>query len=157
METWKDVKGFEGKYFVSSFGRVKNNTTVLKPHMNKNGYCTVRLYKDGKHYPFYIHRLVMEHFSGCEGNFEVNHKDGNKNNNKLSNLEVVSHKENCYHRSHVLGITVCKRCGIINCDTGERFKSLTDAAKSVNRSVQAMHHAISHNTRCGGYKFDKEN
>ena len=88
MEEWKDVKGYEGYYQISSYGRVKNIQTgqILKGDTNNIGYKRVWLYVPVKK-RFFIHRLVAFHF--CEGyqeNLVVNHKDGNKLNNIAENL-----------------------------------------------------------------------
>ena len=95
MEEWKDIKGYEGLYQISNKGRVKslgNNKTkkekILKPR-KCNGYFSVRLCKKGeKPKPFDIHRLVAEHFLPNPDNLPVvNHKDENKLNNNVENLE----------------------------------------------------------------------
>lgn len=102
-EIWKDVKGYEGLYEVSNFGRVKSHIKIGSPTYYKipmlsaSGYFTVCLSKNGKVcHSIGIHRLVAEAFIP---NFdttktEVNHKDGDKLNNYVDNLEWVSRKEN---------------------------------------------------------------
>lgn len=90
--TWKEIKGFEGKYSVSDSGIVKriNNTSnnVLKGGTTKGGYRLVILYKEGHKYAKYIHRLVAEYFLNKPEEFnDVKHIDGNKLNNDVSNLE----------------------------------------------------------------------
>lgn len=99
MEIWKDIKGYEGYYQVSSEGNVRNAITgqILKGDTNSIGYRRVWLYKPVKKRMF-VHRLVALAF--CEGQDEgkvVNHKDGNKTNNHASNLEWVTHSENDLH------------------------------------------------------------
>lgn len=109
QEIWKDIKGYEGLYQISNLGNVKslerhtktkNNITitipnkVLKPLDNGSGYLTVHLRKNGKRNVHYIHRLVAETFIGEIKNQDINHKDFNTYNNKLSNLEICSRKEN---------------------------------------------------------------
>ena len=96
-EQWRPVKGYEGLYEVSSLGRVKSlnyNRTgvekILKPGMT-SGYLQVGLYKDGEVKHFYVHRLVAEAFlPNPEGLTEVNHKDENKENNVVGNIEWAS-------------------------------------------------------------------
>lgn len=70
---------------------------MLIPY-EKNGYLAVNLYKDGKCKHYYIHRLVAQTFIDNPDNFrEVNHKDCNKHNNNVSNLEWCSRRENLQH------------------------------------------------------------
>ena len=99
-EIWKDVIGYEGLYLVSNLGRVKSikrqvaggvrNTPekILKQHLQKEGYFTVVLYKDGIPKRLSVHRLVAIAFCDNPHNFPVvNHKDENKSNNLATNLE----------------------------------------------------------------------
>ena len=93
-EIWKPVLGFEGKYEVSNFGNVKSLTRnkLLKPKSTR-GYLTVALCKSTN--TKYIHRVVWEAFNGPipEG-LQINHIDENKGNNLLSNLSLVTPREN---------------------------------------------------------------
>ena len=96
-EVWKDVKGYEGLYEVSTMGRVKSlrSGKILKPAKNKNGYLRVDLYKDGKQKHFLVHRLVAEAFLGNPDNKPcVNHLSEVKTSNHYSNLEFCTQKEN---------------------------------------------------------------
>ena len=96
-EEWKDIKGYEGKYQVSNLGRVYSfyKKNCLKPGKCKDGYLIVRLYKNGKGKPFYIHKLVALHFIPNPNNFpQINHRDENKSNNCVSNLEWCTRKYN---------------------------------------------------------------
>ena len=98
-EVWKPVPNYESLYDASNFGRVRSlkfgKVRILKQFKDKDGYLKVNLWKDGKSKQFFIHRLVYEAFNGeiPEG-MEINHIDENIENNRLSNLEVVSHKDN---------------------------------------------------------------
>jgi uncharacterized protein YerC len=102
-EIWKDIPGFEGKYQVSNLGRVKsfvyrrNKTTIRKLPISNN-YYRLLLCKNGKYESFYIHRLIADAFIPNPKNKKyVNHKDGNKLNNDISNLEWVTSAENSHH------------------------------------------------------------
>lgn len=93
MEIWKDIKGYEGLYQVSNMGRVRSlkNKIILKPIKNTNGYLKVNLYNNRKMKTFLIHRLVALAFiSNTENKPQVNHKDENKTNNCMNNLEWCS-------------------------------------------------------------------
>lgn len=96
-EVWKDIKDYEDEYEVSNLGRVRNKKTkkILKLKKNK-GYFRIGLRKNGKRKFYFVHRLVYEAFIGeiPEG-YEVNHKDENKENNVLSNIDtLMTRKEN---------------------------------------------------------------
>lgn len=100
MEQWREIKGFEKKYEVSNYGNVRNfkNRRTKKFEINHNGYCRVALRKDGKALWKRVHRLVMEAFSDdYREDLHVNHKDFNKLNNHIDNLEMVSYEENLKH------------------------------------------------------------
>ena len=99
-EVWTDIKGFEGLYQVSSFGQVKGLKTgkIRKPFLLNSGYFAVCLSKNSKSKGFSIHRLVIENFTDQSTWLEqVNHKDLNKLNNFLSNLEWCTRSENNKH------------------------------------------------------------
>ena len=85
---------------VTTWGRVYNTETkqFLKPYSHYKGYLRVDLSnKDGKKH-FKVHRLVAQAFiPNEEGKPQVNHKDGNKHNNSITNLEWVTNRENCDH------------------------------------------------------------
>lgn len=114
-EIWKDIKGYEGYYQVSNLGRARSldrividkrgfekkcSGRILKPALYSNGYEFVRFYpKKFNQFTWSIHRIVMNTFKpNVNGeNLEVNHKDGNKRNNNLDNLEWVTKSENTIH------------------------------------------------------------
>lgn len=106
QEIWKDISGYEGKYEVSNFGRVRNKKTeqIMKQYINENGYCIVGLYsrveQATKH--FRVHRLVADAFiPNTDNKRTVNHKDGCKANNFVNNLEWATHKENLIHARNI--------------------------------------------------------
>lgn len=112
MEEWKKIEDFND-YFISSKGRIrslkKKKDKILKNTIGKNGYRVVIFYESegwGKGYKQkreYIHRLLARYFIPNPDNKpEVNHKDGNKLNNSLENLEWVTHQENMMHASYEL-------------------------------------------------------
>lgn len=101
-EIWKPVKGYENLYKVSDHGNVYSyySNKNMTPSITKSGYYEVKL-RNGST-PIRsasIHRLVMEIFFGSSA-LEVNHKDGNKLNNRIDNLEYLHPRENInHHRS----------------------------------------------------------
>ena len=96
-ESWVDVVGYEGLYEVSDLGRVKNIKTgrILKPWNISTGYLLVSLCKNGIVRKALIHRLVATAFLPNPQNLpEVNHRDENKSNNAVENLEWCTHDYN---------------------------------------------------------------
>ena len=98
-EIWKPVVGYEGLYEVSNWGRIKSikfgKERILNPGTNSCGYLHVGLYKNGKRKIFLVHRLVAEAFIPNPNNLPcINHKDENKLNNSVENLEWCNSKYN---------------------------------------------------------------
>lgn len=92
-EIWKDISGYEGLYQISNLGRVKSKRKILKPINGE--YLHVGLSKNGIQTTKLIHRLVAENFIDNPNNLpQVNHKDENKHNNCVNNLEWITFKEN---------------------------------------------------------------
>lgn len=111
-EIWKDIEGFSGFYQVSNLGRIRslNHTVVrangvkhshvghiIRPQHYKNGYQFVSITKGSTRKQLSVHRAVLIAFKGIKPGYEVNHIDENKDNNRLDNLEWVTHQYNCQH------------------------------------------------------------
>lgn len=97
QEVWIDIKDYEGKYKVSNQGRVYSLNThkYLSLGNNGRGYLFVSLWKNGEAKREYVHRLVARHFIPNPENLpQVNHKDENKENNCVENLEWCSNNYN---------------------------------------------------------------
>lgn len=140
-EIWKDIVGYEGLYQVSNLGRVRTvgrtdcrghyyKGKVLSVEVMKKGYHRVSLCLCGKITKRMVHRLVAEVFIPNANNLpEVNHKDGNKSNNSVSNLEWSNCFDNIHHafdnglREH------CKPIAVICVETGTVFPSIVAASK----------------------------
>lgn len=98
MEVWKDIPEYEGLYQVSSGGLVRRNGQIRKLYKDHRGYLTIGLSKQSKMKYFKVHRLVAIAFiQNPQGKRTVNHKDGNKENNCVENLEWATHSENIIH------------------------------------------------------------
>ena len=156
MEIWKDIKGYEGKYQISSLGRVKslkyNNTKESKLlHQSLiNNYYSVCLWKQRKGKQYRIHRLVAEAFIPNPLHLpEVNHIDENKLNNNVDNLEWCSSKYNCNYgaRNKKLSKPVqCVETGIIypsilnaGKQTGINYTHLGDVARGKRKTAGGYH------------------
>jgi hypothetical protein len=153
VEVWKDINGYEGFYQVSNLGRVKSlqvkkyshiqkcaivvkRDKILKPYPDTKQYLIVDLNKDGDRNCQKVHRLVAKAFIPNENNYpQVNHKDENKQNNRVDNLEWCTNQYNSTygtaksrmaqkHKKKVLQISVSGE--IVN-----RWNSIQEAAKDL--------------------------
>jgi hypothetical protein len=109
MEIWKPIKDYDDLYEVSNKGRIKSlidfkfgriikRELILKNHTDIKGYLYCSLSKERKLKHHKVHRLVALNFiPNLENKPQVNHKDGNKKNNKIENLEWCTAKENVQH------------------------------------------------------------
>ena len=131
-EEWRDIKGYEGKYMVSNLGRVKSlnysNTGkegILNARDNGKGYLRVILWKDGKDKKYRINRLVAQAFIPNPDNLpEVNHKDEDKTNNRVENLEWCSRQYNVEYSQGKAVIGINKVSGLI-----VEFPSASEASR----------------------------
>lgn len=122
MEVWHPCTGFEAHYEVSNFGNVRSiermvqnrlhnglrrsPSKLLKQGKSKSGYLIVSFCVDGVKSNHTVHRLVARAFIENELNKpQVNHKDGNKHNNNIDNLEWVTVSENGLHAYRVLKVS----------------------------------------------------
>jgi len=114
-EVFKDVVGFEDYFQISNLGNIfsKRSNRVLKTHITKRGYVSLATKiggRQGTNHCFRVHRLVAEAFlPNPENKPEVNHIDGIKTNNKISNLEWVTAEENMNHAKNFKFVQSSKR------------------------------------------------
>ena len=147
-EIWKDVVGYEGDYMVSSYGRVKTikfgRNKILGCGVDNRGYTHTTLFKGGKRETRNVHKLVATAFIPNPNNYpQVNHKDENKINNNVSNLEWCTVLyNNCYgtrlkrvsdknkgEGNPMYGKPSINRKKVKCVTTGEIFDSITEASK----------------------------
>lgn len=179
MEKWRDIQGYEGLYQVSESGGVKRLSHIaeykdgakhhyeertLSPVLQATGYLTVTLCRGGEQRPVGVHRLVAETFIPNPDNKpQVNHIDGCKTNNKASNLEWCTAKENSDHAWR-LGLSKItdkhktpagKNAKPIEClETGEIFKSAREAERRLGISNQNISKVLKgKRSKAGGYSF----
>jgi hypothetical protein len=170
-EIWKDVVGYEGYYQVSNFGNVRTVAKIIKRgngssfpvkskykvfHQNKKTkYLYVALVKDNKTINHLLHRIVAIAFIENPHNKRtVNHKDGNKSNNRVSNLEWCTYSENAYHSYRELG-RVASLTGktphnakkVIDNQTGKIYPSIRQAADDLMVSDSYIQTRIYNNSQ----------
>lgn len=100
MEEWRDIPFTNGEYQVSRTGKVRTAKTgrILKPCIDQRGYERVCLFKENRGKRYRVHRLVAISFiPNPHEKQQVNHKDGNKRNNSVENLEWATNVENMHH------------------------------------------------------------
>lgn len=142
MEEWRDIKGFEGYYQASNSGQIRSvdrfvlrkdgryqicKGRILRPFQGTTcNYLSIQFSKDNIPSKHLIHRLIAYTFLDLnpESKLEVNHKDGNRHNNSVDNLEIVTHQQNIDHSI---------RTGLKN-DYGENHKN----AKITNADAEEM-------------------
>lgn len=172
-EEWRDIPCCSGRYQVSSLGRVRsyanfgsrykqNGKAILKKvFINKDGYARVQIYYDnGKIGTEPVHRLVAKAFlPNPNGLSDVNHKNGNKTDNTVENLEWISHIDNVLHSIVVLGHKHGHRNKVQCIETGEIFIGYKDAAESVGVTRNEIWKVLSNKKpgriTCGGYHWKR--
>jgi hypothetical protein len=157
-EVWKDIKGFEGAYQISSLGRVRSlpgkyrKELIRKLVPDKDGYLECMLCEKGKYTHKKVHRLVGEAFiKNPFGKKEINHKNGNRADNRIENLEWVSRKENEHHKSEVLHsspTTTVRR------EDGKVYHSIKEAAEENKVNPTSIMQSVKIGCRSNGYHWE---
>lgn len=96
----REIIGYEGHYSIDEHGIILNMKSKIykKPNIANTGYYVITLYKNNKSKTYLLHRLIAIHFIPNPNNKPcINHIDGNRLNDELSNLEWVTHQENMVH------------------------------------------------------------
>lgn len=164
-EVWKDIAGYEGAYQISNFGRVKSlerevnirlfnvgltkrkvPELIRKQIIYKNGYVGVQLHKQQKVKLHLIHRLVAQAFlPNPENKPEVNHKNGDKLDNRVENLEWVTASENEQHSRKVLGNVCGNAPRRVKCvETGVEYDSMADAGRANGTQAGSISAVVNH-------------
>lgn len=174
-ETWKDCKHYEGLYEVSTIGRVKNKKTgkILKQCMESSGYYKVNLYKYGKVKNESVHRLVALTFiDNPDSKPQVNHIDGDKLNNEVTNLEWATQSENMkhaydnglhyisdYQKQRIRESNITKKSKAVRCiETNTIYLSANEAQRQTEISQGSISHCCNgvRNT-AGGFHWEYVN
>lgn len=177
-EIWKDVVGYEGLYQVSDRGRIKSICSYVrlqngelmkkKPHIlklqDRCGYKCVNLFKGGRSHTLNIHRLVAEAFLPNPHRYSVvNHKDENKSNNSLSNLEWCTHAYNLSYGTAQRRRAVSQGKVVLQLDKNgafiKRHLTLMDACRDTGINFQNISQCCNNKRKtAGGYcwKFEEQ-
>lgn len=158
-EVWKDVVGYEGIYKVSNFGNIKSYSRyphgkLLRGVKSTNGYYKVILCKDGEKSTIAVHRLVATAFLPNSDNLsQVNHKDENKLNNNVDNLEWCSASYNHNYGTSIERSSKGESREVVQAtmdgDIIQTFPSLTEASKLIPCPLTYL------STICNGKKIYK--
>ena len=140
-EIWCPVKNYESLYEVSDQGRVKSlkfcKERIMKPSRDTCGYLLVNLWKNGEKKPYRIHRLVAQTFIPNPDNLpEVNHKDEDKINNKVSNLEWCDRKYNNNYGTHNQRMAEKKSKPVLQYEKDGKFVKEWKSAVDVQRNLK---------------------
>ena len=140
---WTPIPTYEGFYEITRAGDIrslhpKEGTRAIKPRIDWGGYLAVCLCKRGEAKTKRIHRLVAETFipKPVEKPF-VNHKDGDKLNNHVRNLEWVTHSENLKH-AHENGLIKPGKKKVRDLCSGKSFESVREAARSIGIAYSTL-------------------
>lgn len=154
---WKKIKGFD--YLVSDKGDLIsiNEQIRLRPFKKRNGYIAVSMSSNSVKKQYLVHRLVAAAFlPNPENKPHVNHKDGDKSNNHVSNLEWCTPSENEYHSYRVLNKKPPKHLSgashhsariVLNTQTGVFYETIAEAAISINMNRYKLSAMLSETSR----------
>ena len=140
MEEWRDIEGYEGLYQISNLGRVKslrNNKArkekILKVKKNTTGYLYLSLYKNNVSKNYLLHRLVAKAFLENPNNYPcINHKDENKENNNINNLEWCTYLYNSRYGTRTERIVKSRLISIYCLETNKCYNSIKQASEKLN-------------------------
>lgn len=157
-EIWKSIDGWGGRYEISNYGNVRSLGVQMKPNTHyKNGYKSILFKMNGIQKRETIHSLVARYFLPNPLNHkEVNHKDGNKNNNAVENLEWCTRQWNCVHAIKI-GLRPIngaqKAIVAINDVAIQEFKSVSEACGILRISRRTIRRVMDTDKAFIGYNF----
>lgn len=163
-EIWKDIDGFDGRYQISSYGRVRSfahdkiKGRLLKLQPYSNGYLFAQLGRDGG--SRLVHRLVAKAFIPGDHSLQVNHLNGVRRDNWVANLEWLSCSDNHRHSYRELDRKQhCKTMRVILVRRGEEleFPSMLAAAKHIGRAPGSVVSAANRGSLCANYEVHRAN
>lgn len=158
-EIWKDIPDYEGLYQASNLGNIRSINSrwgkrstprIVKQQLTKKGYKRISLSKNNKHNLFMVHRLIYETFNDkIENDLEINHKNYNRADNNIKNLELLNHKDN---------VRYSKAIKVYQYDLNGNFIKKWNSTRDIEREINIDHRQISDNCRkkqktCKGFIF----
>ena len=162
-EIWKDIKGYEGLYQISNFGYIKSlhysggtKQKIMKFGKDKDGYLQIILTKNKKHKVYKVHRLVAQTFIPNPDNLpQINHRDENKQNNNVNNLEWCSNKynsnygtKNDWNKKKVAQYD-------LNGNFIKQYRSIIEASKEINKNHSHISQCCHHQRKSSyGFKWE---
>ena len=154
----KDIRNYENMYAVTEDGRVwsyKSNKFLKQTLLNR-GYLQVELYNNGVGKKFLIHRLVAEAYLPNPDNLpQVNHKDENKQNNSVENLEWCTEKENDNYGNRNKNIARANATAVRCVELDRIFESISEAARELNLCKSNICRCLKKQSRTtGGYHWE---
>lgn len=143
MEVWKPVAEFKGAYKISNLGRLKRIKSgvharpgyILKPQTNPNGYLYYPITINSKTRNRSVHRLIANAFiKKIPKGLEINHKNGIRNDNRIENLEIVTHSQNILHSTRILKKQIGEKNNLAKLKDKEipDIRNLISQGKSLN-------------------------
>ena len=150
-EIWKDIEGFEGKYQISSMGRVKSlnfkltgKEQIMSLKVNKYGYKQILLYKDKKYKTFLIHRLVAQAFiPNPENKPEIDHINTNKTDNRVENLDWCTAEYNHNYGTRNDRIAKALSKPVLQFSKTDEFIKKWNSIMDIKRELNISHQNIS--------------
>lgn len=143
-EVWKDIQNYEGLYKISNYGNIvslkhawgnRDVARIVSQHITKKGYKRVGLHKDNKSKLYMVHRLVAETFiSNPTKEQEINHKNYDRTDNYVNNLEWLSHTQN---------VRYSKAKKVNQYDLNNNLIKMWDCARDAEREIGVDHGQIS--------------
>lgn len=164
-EIWVPVYGYEDLYLVSNYGRIKSKKrNIIRKVGESKGYYNIVLCKNGKTRTKMVQRVVLESFMPCDNmdKLQVNHKDENKHNNCLDNLEWLTPKENVNYgtgiakRAHTQQLNNSRSKPVQCIETGETFISVRECARKLDLDLASLSRVLTgkqHTTKNLHFKY----
>jgi hypothetical protein len=151
------IEGFDN-YFIRENGEILMHSRydeaseefgILSSRIDRAGYITVRLKRNGKGYTRFLHRLLAESFlKNPDGKKFINHRNGVKTDNRLSNLEFCTHQENVKHayQTGLIGsVGISKK--VLDVETGRVYKSIKEASKYTGYNYATLKNLLNGNRK----------